>query len=204
MVLYVAYRNISSANVLVVGTLIAGFSSFFLAWILGWKTLFRRSGMLRRAVLIGSAVVATSSLHVMTPSRAASAPSIRMSLASDHVPSALFVECGFGADQHGQQPTKAAVRACRNAIEFNSLPRMRDLIPGGYEAMRVHVQLGIPAPYCESVDKDQVRAVFPYGQVRIAVEPGGLLADSGIALEAMGDKNSDMIIAVACVTVGYC
>jgi uncharacterized protein (TIGR02058 family) len=35
------------------------------------------------------------------------------------------------------------------------------------------------------------------------MEAGGLLADSGIALERMGDKNQDMIIAVACVTVGY-
>jgi hypothetical protein len=32
---------------------------------------------------------------------------------------------------------------------------------------------------------------------------GGLLADSGVALAAMGDKNSDMIIAVACVSVGF-
>jgi uncharacterized protein (TIGR02058 family) len=30
-----------------------------------------------------------------------------------------------------------------------------------------------------------------------------MLASSGIALPAMGDKNDDMIIAVACVTVGY-
>jgi uncharacterized protein (TIGR02058 family) len=28
----------------------------------------------------------------------------------------LFVEVGFGSDQHGQDATKAAVRACRNAI----------------------------------------------------------------------------------------
>ena len=37
----------------------------------------------------------------------------------------LFVEAGFGCDQHGQNSTKAAVRACRNAIEFNSLPALR-------------------------------------------------------------------------------
>lgn len=40
-----------------------------------------------------------------------------MSTASKHVPTVLFVECGFGCDQHGQTATKAAVRACRNAIE---------------------------------------------------------------------------------------
>lgn len=80
---------------------------------------------------------------------------------------------------------------------------MRQLIPNGYEGMKLHVQLGVPAPYLDSVDTAEVARVFPYGDVRVEVEVGGLLADSGIALEAMGDKNSDMIIAVACVTVGY-
>lgn len=47
----------------------------------------------------------------------------------------LFIETGFGADQHGQNATKAAVRACRNAIEFNSIPSIAALIPGGYERM---------------------------------------------------------------------
>ena len=42
---------------------------------------------------------------------------------------ALFAECGFGADQHGQDATKAAVRACRNAIEFNSVPSVRAVVP---------------------------------------------------------------------------
>lgn len=80
---------------------------------------------------------------------------------------------------------------------------MRQLIPNGYEGMKLHVQLGVPAAYTDSVDTAEVAKVFPYGQVKVEVEVGGLLADSGIALEAMGDKNSDMIIAVACVTVGY-
>ena len=37
----------------------------------------------------------------------------------------LFVEMGWGADQHGQNATKACVRAARNAIEFNSIPSIR-------------------------------------------------------------------------------
>lgn len=123
--------------------------------------------------------------------------------ACDHVPNILFVECGFGCDQHGQTATKAAVRACRNAIEFNSIPRIGKLVPGGYEGMRLHVQLGVPEKYLNDVDEEAVKAVFPYGDCRVDLEAGGLLADSGIALEAMGDKNRDMVIAVACVTVGY-
>ena len=136
------------------------------------------------------------------PRSARTAPP-RAAAAAEWVPSVLFVECGMGADQHGQNPTKACVRACRNAIEFNSLPAMRQLIPGGYEGMRLHVQLGVPPSYRDGIDLEQVAAVFPYGRLKIDIEPGGLLADSGVALEAMGDKNSDMIIAVACVTVGY-
>lgn len=41
----------------------------------------------------------------------------------------FFIECGFGNDSHGQSSTKAAVRACRNAIEFNSIPSIKRLIP---------------------------------------------------------------------------
>lgn len=119
------------------------------------------------------------------------------------MPNFLFVECGTGSDQHGQDATKAAVRACRNAIEFNSLPAMRELVPGGYQAMRVHVQLGVPREYAGEVDVGAVAAVFPYGDVAVRVEQGGLCADSGVALEAMGDKSTDMIIVVACVTVGW-
>ena len=39
-------------------------------------------------------------------------------------PNLFFVQIGFGVDQHGDRTdaTKAAIRAVRNAIEFNSIP----------------------------------------------------------------------------------
>jgi uncharacterized protein (TIGR02058 family) len=37
----------------------------------------------------------------------------------------------------------------------------------------------------------------------VQVQRGGMRASSGIAIAELGDKNDDMIIAVACVTVGY-
>ena len=58
----------------------------------------------------------------------------------------LFVECGTGADQHGQNVTKAAARACRNAIEFNSIPSVSRLVPGGYENLLLHIKIGVPHP----------------------------------------------------------
>uniref|UniRef100_A0A7S0SHI2 Uncharacterized protein n=1 Tax=Mantoniella antarctica TaxID=81844 RepID=A0A7S0SHI2_9CHLO len=115
----------------------------------------------------------------------------------------LFVEVGMGADQHGQDATKAAVRACRNAIEFNSIPSIRAIVPGGYDAMKLHIQIG--APEGAKIDLAKVRAVFPYGNIvdPIDVCVGGLLAKSGIAIPEMGDKNDDFVICVASVTVGY-
>lgn len=116
----------------------------------------------------------------------------------------LFIECGFGNDQHGQNPTKACVRACRNAIEFNSIPSIAQLVPGGYDNMRLRIQLGVPEEYHAQVDLDAVAAVFPYGRLLpIELVHGGMRASSGIALEAMGDKDDSMILAIAVVTVGY-
>ncbi|EMS52568.1 hypothetical protein TRIUR3_11743 [Triticum urartu] len=37
----------------------------------------------------------------------------------------LFVEMGVGYDQHGQDITSAAVRACKDAISSNSIPAFR-------------------------------------------------------------------------------
>ena len=79
------------------------------------------------------------------------------------------------------------------------VPLQLALIP----LLKLHLQIGVPGPASE-IDLEAVAAVFPYGQILpIQIEHGGLLAHSGIALPAMGDKNDDMIIAVACVTVGY-
>ena len=57
----------------------------------------------------------------------------------------LFVQIGFGVDQHGNDKsggsgdgaTKSAVRAVRNAIEFNSIPGVIEVVPGGREEMLI-------------------------------------------------------------------
>jgi uncharacterized protein (TIGR02058 family) len=114
--------------------------------------------------------------------------------------SVLFCEAGFGADQHGQDVTKAAMRACRNAIEFNSIPSIRRLVPGGYENMALRVTLAIPPEYKAGLDLDKVRGVFPYGQKVAVVDDGGGVFTSGIALKAMGDVNDDMLVVIAHVS----
>lgn len=114
----------------------------------------------------------------------------------------LFVEVGWGADQHGQDVTKAAVRAARNAIEFNSIPSIAKIVPGGYRNMLLRINIAAPHP--EKIDRDAVKAVFPYGCIiAVDVQQGGALFDSGIAIRELGDESTDMIVVNCAVTVGY-
>lgn len=114
---------------------------------------------------------------------------------------ALFVECGVGNDQHGQNMTKAAVKACRNAIEFNSLPCVRHIVPNGYDGLVVTVKIGCPRP--DEVDVRIIKDCFPYGKVYVQVVQGGLEAPSGVKIASMGDTEDLMLLAVVAVTVGY-
>ena len=113
----------------------------------------------------------------------------------------MFVELGMGADLHGQNVTKAAVRAVRNAIERNSMPGMRTLVNGDTSQMKVRVHLAVPAD-ADQLDLEQVRAVFPYGEVTFKVVPGGMLAPSGIFLADKDDRNEMIYIVNAAVEVG--
>jgi uncharacterized protein (TIGR02058 family) len=103
----------------------------------------------------------------------------------------------------GQSSTKAAIRACRNAIEFNSIPSMNRLIPNGYDGLKLDVLLAVPPKYKDSLDLLQVQEVFPYGSIRFQVTDGGMIAPSGIAIEKLGDTNEDMVVVCVAVTVGY-
>ena len=115
----------------------------------------------------------------------------------------LLVEIGMGIDQHGQNVTTAAVRAVQNAIRPNALPGLKRLLPGqDLTAMRVHVQLAVPAD-ADVLDRDAVRAALPYGQVRISVTPGGMLARSHSVLTDKGDRNDLIYVVVAAVEVGW-
>lgn len=135
-------------------------------------------------------------------------------------PNLFFVQMGFGVDQHGesQNATKAAVRAVRNAIEFNSIPGVISHLPGGRKNMLIHVKLGVPRLLpslagCRTSEKKEtlrhvdvweVAKVFPYGRLLpIDMEVGGLAFPTGKVVEELGDKDDVGICVAACVTLGY-
>ena len=68
--------------------------------------------------------------------------------------------------------------------------------------MKLRIQIAVP--FADTVEKESIASVFPYGKIEsISIREGGMCASSGIVLEELGDKNDDMLIAVAVVTVGY-
>ncbi|MFC4103456.1 Lin0512 family protein [Paenibacillus xanthanilyticus] len=115
----------------------------------------------------------------------------------------MFIELGMGTDLHGQNITKAAVRAVQNAIHHNSMPGLRAVLPGGsLDNMRVNVKLAVPCDR-ELLDHEAVKAVLPYGTVTIEVMDGGMLTTSGVVLPDKDDKNDLIYVVVASVEVGY-
>ena len=103
----------------------------------------------------------------------------------------VAVEFGLGTDLHGEDYTKAAVRALRDALWHNSL-NMADALGFPREAMIVEVMIGVAEP--DQVDKDAVAAVLPYGSASVKVEKGGL-----DVTRAGGDGRTVMANAAAVV-----
>lgn len=111
----------------------------------------------------------------------------------------LIIEMGMGIDQHGQEPTVAAARAVRNAIAHNALPGVWEVAGLNHpNEMIVEVKVGVP--YADQVNQEEVLAVLPFGRKSLTVELGGMVVQ-GRAIAELDDKNDEMLIAVASVTV---
>ncbi|HEY9866405.1 MAG TPA: Lin0512 family protein [Candidatus Obscuribacterales bacterium] len=111
----------------------------------------------------------------------------------------FVIEMGMGVDQHGQEPTVAAARAVRNAIAHNALPGIWE-VAGLNHPNQMIVEVQVAVPYPEQVRTEEVLAVLPFGQKTLTVENGGMVVQ-GRAIEEFKDKNDEMLIAVAAVTV---
>ncbi len=87
----------------------------------------------------------------------------------------MVTEIGMGTDIRGVDPTKAAVRALKDALWHNSLSPAKAL-GLDTDSMWVEVTIGVPEP--ERVDTQAVLDVLPHGTGMVAVVDGGLRIDS--------------------------
>jgi uncharacterized protein (TIGR02058 family) len=111
----------------------------------------------------------------------------------------LIIEMGMGIDQHGQDPTVAASRAVRNAIAHNALPGVWE-VAGLDDPNQMIVEVQVAVPYADQVRQDEVLAILPFGRKTLTLESGGMVVQ-GRAIPQLNDKNDEMLIAVAAVTV---
>ncbi|MHC0552450.1 Lin0512 family protein [Salinicoccus sp. CNSTN-B1] len=115
----------------------------------------------------------------------------------------VFIETGTGTDVHGQDINVAARRAVENALHYNSMPGIRNILPeNNLSNMKVNVKLGLPMDH-DRLDVEAVKGMIPYGMVTVELLDGGLATSSGIYLEDQNDKNDLMYIVNAVVEVGY-
>jgi uncharacterized protein (TIGR02058 family) len=103
----------------------------------------------------------------------------------------VILEMGAGTDLHGEDYTKAALRAVNDALHHSSLTFLRNLGIDP-ESMQVKVTIGVQKP--EAVDAATVRAAFPYGQITVNAVLGGL--------DVPDDERDDIaVIASAAIEV---
>ncbi len=111
----------------------------------------------------------------------------------------FIVELGTGADLHGQDATKAARRAVKDAISRSCLCGLVEIVElRDLDDMRVDVLVAVPMP--EQVQADAVLSVIPFGRKELRVVQGGLRAP-GLYQPELGDESPDAIVANAAVTV---
>ena len=82
-----------------------------------------------------------------------------------------LTEMGMGVDVHGGDYTKAAQRAVSDAIRHSSI-NFFPHIDKQKQDMRLVVKVGAQQP--EQIDTRLVAEAFPYGQVEVQCEVGGL------------------------------
>ncbi|MCW4040293.1 MAG: Lin0512 family protein [Candidatus Bathyarchaeota archaeon] len=89
-----------------------------------------------------------------------------------------ILEIGVGIDLHGQDVTKAAQRAVKDAISHVSMIGLREILPITQiedldDLLLVDVTIATPFP--QQVDHAAVLSILPEGRRRITVVEGGIL-----------------------------
>ncbi len=113
-----------------------------------------------------------------------------------------LVEVGTGIDLHGEDETKAAQRAVKDAISHSSMVGLSQLFKVGNfaeleEALMVDVTIATPNP--EKVNGDVVLSILPEGKRRITVIEGGMAFPTASTAEEA--KTHGIVMANAVIVV---
>lgn len=114
----------------------------------------------------------------------------------------FVIEIGMGIDFHGQDVTKAAVKAARDAISKSCLIGLEEVCGFDEDNIdeRVDIDVTVAVSRPDEVNKDEVAKVFPVGKINVRAVYGGLRT-GGLYFTKFGDKDDSIEVAIASVSV---
>jgi uncharacterized protein (TIGR02058 family) len=111
----------------------------------------------------------------------------------------FVMEVGMGMDQHGQDPTRAAVKAVRDAVSRSCLTGLLEVARLD-DVNQMIVEVLVACPHAGLVDGRVVLEALPFGQKSIQIVEGGMVARAVYQPE-LGDASDEAYVANAAVTV---
>lgn len=108
----------------------------------------------------------------------------------------------MGIDFHGQDVTKAAVKAAKDAVSKSCLIGLNEVCGFTQDNIdeNVFIEATIAVSRPDEVVKQEVAKCFPVGMVTVKTVAGGLKTD-GLYFTKFGDKDDSIEVAVASVKV---
>jgi uncharacterized protein (TIGR02058 family) len=111
----------------------------------------------------------------------------------------FIVELGTGVDLHGEDVTKAACRAVKDAISRSCLCGLVEIMGmDDLEAVQVDIIVATPRP--DEVDLEQVKAIAPIGRKTARSVAGGMVV-AGLCVPNFAPNCDQIVMANAAVTV---
>lgn len=111
----------------------------------------------------------------------------------------FIVEIGTGVDLHGEDVTKAACRAVKDAVSRSCLCGLAEIV-GIQDLQAVEVEILVAVPRPEKVDLSQVMAQVPIGNKTAHAVEGGLMV-KGLCVAQFASGCDQIVVANAAVTV---
>jgi uncharacterized protein (TIGR02058 family) len=111
----------------------------------------------------------------------------------------FIVEIGTGIDIHGENVTKAACRAVKDAVSRSCLCGLLEILElKNLEDVQVDIQVASPNP--AQVDLEKVMAEVPIGRKTARAVDGGMVTQ-GLCVPKFAPECDQIVVANASITV---
>ncbi|MCK5795466.1 MAG: Lin0512 family protein [Anaerolineales bacterium] len=111
----------------------------------------------------------------------------------------FIIEIGTGVDLHGEDVTKAACRAVKDAVSRSCLCGLVEIL-GLDDLSAVQVDIVVASPRPDDVDLGQVSAMVPIGQKTARSVNGGMVVE-GLCVPSFAPDCDQIVVVNAAVTV---